>query len=197
MVQRNYVYEGDPPQVPEKCTVDYPLSCIATEEVLIYEAIQSPPPPFVLPETSDPVYFTFTLDSLFREKVINILNDPTKTIYLKLYDIRTPTQPGVAWDIFLGPGSGPSLTAPFFVGAMALFIGGVQDEQNGHVMPGEYTCAINSALQAWLQNELNVKINVTFLPAGVVVDGQQSHLPPVSEVSIGHAQLIVQTVMCS
>lgn len=195
--QLNYVYEGDPPQVEEKCTVDYSFSCISTEEILVYEAIEIPPSPFILPKTSDPVYFTFTIDSQFREKVINILNDPTKTIYLNLSDIWTATQPDVAWDIFLGPGVGPSLTASFFVGAMGLFGGGVQDEQIEHLMPGKYTCVVNSALQEWLQHELNVKINVTFQPAGVVVDGVQTHPVPVSEVSIGHAQLIVQTVICS
>jgi hypothetical protein len=195
-VQLNYVYEGDD-QVPEKCTVDYVLSCTVTEDILIYEAIETPTPPFVLPRTSDPVYFTFTVDSQFREKVINILNDPTKTVYLNLTDISTPTQPDVAWDIFLGPGAGPSLTAPFFVGAMGLFGGGVQDEQIEHFMPGGYTCAVNTALLEWLQLGLNVKMNVTFQPAGVVVDGQQTHPVPASEVTIGHAQLIVQTVICS
>ena len=80
---------------------------------------------------------------------------------------------------------------------MGLFGGGVQDEQVEHLMPGVYTCVGNSALQEWLQLGLNLKINVTFQPAGVVVDVVQTHPVPVSEVSIGHAQLIVQMVICS
>jgi len=184
--QLQYVYEGEPPQVPQYCFRHPRLEF--TKELIIQLAI----PPVEL--KAEPV--SFSLDPvLIKEKVAPLLESKTDTVLLELDEVEAPTQPGVVWAVFVGPpaaGANADANSPHLVGQLALFGSGIRDEKHHEHRPAHFAYPINRALQATLGAPNADRIDVTFVPLGLVIDGKPARPEVKAPVRIGKASLSVQ-----
>lgn len=185
--QLRYVYEGEPPQVLQYCLrlPPYPWWKFAKELI-----IRLPIPPVEL--RAEPV--SFPIDAqIIREKVAPLLDSKTNSILLELDDVEAPTAPEAVWAVFVGlpPGAATDAKSPHFVGQLALFGSGIRDEKHHAYKPAHFTYPISRALQASLRAN-NDRIEVTFVPLGLIVNGKPAKPEVKAPVRIGKASLFVE-----
>ena len=186
--QLNYTYEGEPPQVKEYCLPILRLPPIIFVRVVL---IRFPIPPVVL--TSEPVSITLDIRE-HRQRLAVIAESKKETLFLELDDVEAERQPGVAWQVYVGlPGKGvPDPESPYYVGNVALFGTGIRSEAPHEFKPARFEFAINRALQASLKASGD-RIEVTFVPQGILIDGKTSRPKADSTVRIGRVSLTVET----
>ncbi len=184
--QLNYVYEGEPPEVNEYCLRFVPPWVF--ELRLLYKL---PIPPVEL--KSEPVSFPIELREI-RQRLAQVLESKAETVFLELDNVEAETQPGVAWEVFVGmpPGAEPTPKSPYFVGSLALFGSGIRDEAHGEAKPARFLFPLNRALESALSSGQE-RLNVTFVPVGILINGKPSRPEVKSPVHIGKARLVVQT----
>jgi tyrosinase len=185
--QLHYVYEGEPPQVLQYCRRFPPFPWWKFVKELI---IRLPIPPVEL--GPEPVAFQIDV-RLVREKVAPLLESKTSSVLLELDDVEAPTAPGVVWAVFVGLPAGAAIDAksPHFVGQLALFGSGIRDEKHHAYKPAHFTYPITRALQAALRAN-GERIDVTFVPLGLIVDGKPQKPEVKAPVRIGQASLFVE-----
>jgi len=180
-------YEGEPTQVLQYCQQRPPRPWWKFEKELI---IKLPIPPIEL--KAEPVSFPIDLRDI-RDKITPLLESKTDTLLLELDDVEAETQPGVVWAVFLGLPAGADADAksPHFLGELALFGSGVRDEKHHKYKPAHFAYPINRALQASLGANAD-RVDVTFVPLGIIIDGKPSRPEVKAPVRIGKAVLSVE-----
>ncbi len=185
--QLNYTYEGEPPQVVESCGASPPWRF---SQVILYR-FPWPPDPI----DGDPYTVQVDLSSVFS-KLQKILQNPANSVYLQLSGVAADTSPGAAWEVYVGLPAGvpPSPTSPYFVGKMALFGAGVRsDTHTGHQFhPAVLKFNIEKAITLATQTGA-ATIPITFIAAGILVNGQP--VPPRvhSPVTVANGEIIIVT----
>ena len=185
--QLNYTCEGEPPQVNEYCLPILKLPPIFFEkEVLVRLPIQ----PVVL--TSEPVSFPLELKEL-RQRLASIAESKTETLFLELDDVEAERPPGVVWGVYIGlpTKAAPDPESPYYVGNVVLFGSGIRSEAHGEFKPAHFAFAISRAIRASLK-ENQERLQVTFVPQGILMDGKPSRPKVESPVRIGRASLTVE-----
>ena len=187
--QLNYVYEGEPAQVNQNC-----LRIIRVPIWAIYEVLfKIPIPPVEL--GPEPVSFPIDIAQL-KDRVTGILANKSQKLLLQLEDVEAAEQPGVVWEVYVGlpVGQEPTTENLHFVGNIALFGSGIRSEVHGHhkFMPAKFSFVINRALEESMRSNAE-KLDVTFVPHGVLIDGKPSRPEVKSKVRIGSASLVVAT----
>lgn len=183
--QLNYVYEGEPPQVNEYCLRFFPPWQFTKEEL-----VRLPIPPLEL--GPEPVSFPIELKEL-RDRLVKVAESKNDTLFLDLDDIEAQTQPGVVWQVYVGPQAGaePDPKSPSYVGVISLFGTGVRDEPHHGFRPAHFIFPLNRAIQAALKGK-EERVMVTFVPSGILIDGKRTRPEVKSKVRIGKASLVVE-----
>ena len=183
--QLDYVYEGEPPEVKEYC-----LRFIVPWQLEWQVLVRLPIPPIEL--KSEPVSFPIELKEI-QARLTQALESKTETVFLELDDVEAETQPGVAWEVFLGLPAGvePTAKSPYLVGSLSLFGFGIRSEAHGEFKPGRFLYPLNRALEAALKVNRERSV-VTFVPVGILINGRPSHPEVKSPVRIGKANLTIQ-----
>jgi len=186
--QLKYVYEGEPPQVNQNCLRILVPPIFWIKELLF----KIPGPPVEL--GPDPVSFPIDIAKI-RERITRVLANKSQRLMLQLDDIETETQPGVVWEVYVGlpAGQAPNAEGPHYVGNIALFGSGIRSEVHGRrhkFMPASFSFVINGAIEESIRGNAE-KIEITFVPHGVLIDGKPSGPEVKSKVKIGSASLVV------
>ena len=184
--QLNYTYEGEPPQVLTYCKRKPPWYWEFRKELLI----RLPIPPLEL--KAELVSFPIDLREI-RSKVAPVVASKTDTLFLELDDVEAPTQPGVVWAVYVGlpAGAEANVKSPHYVGSVSLFGSGVRDEKHHEYVPAHFEFPLNRAVQAAVEAG-SEKVDVTFVPLGILIDDKPSRPEPKSAVRIGKASLSIQ-----
>jgi hypothetical protein len=184
-LQLNYVYECEPPQVNEYCFRRFPI-WVYVQEVLL----QLPIPPIEL--NSETNSFPIELKEI-RGRLSSFAENSKETLLLELDNVEAETQPGIIWEVYFGlpPGTAPDAKGPFFVGTISLFGSGIRSEAHHEFKPARFLFPLSRALRAVLKTNVE-RIQVTFVPTGVLIDGKPSHPRALSTVRIGKANLLVE-----
>lgn len=186
--QLNYTYEGEPAQVNLYCLPVIKLPPVFFEKVVL---VRLPIPPVVL--TSDPVSFPIDVKEL-RQRLVAISESKTETLFLDLEDVEAERPPGVVWEVYVGlpANASPDPESPYYVGNVALFGSGIRSEAHHEFKPAHFAFAIDRAMLAAL-NSNEERVQVTFVPHGILIDGKPSRPKLDSTARIGRASLIVET----
>ncbi|HME81712.1 MAG TPA: tyrosinase family protein [Candidatus Eremiobacteraceae bacterium] len=188
--QLKYRYQGGPTLAVEMCPN---LVARMLPHFAVFPLSISIPP-----LGAQPVRVPLQIPADARQKLMNIAADPSKTVYLHLEDVTAPTQPGAVWAAFVGPPSAPSAAVlsgaqpadaqdPYFVGAVSLFVNGVQDEMD---MRAQVALPLNKAL---LASRNASTLEITFVTQGVMLNGVQVRPQVRASVNIGKATILVET----
>jgi tyrosinase len=188
--QLKYVYEGVPTVLPEGCP-----SLIAH--------VRGPAPilqlPIHIPQlVAGPVRVPLGIPPQELQRLVSLAGNTANSLYLQLSEITAPTQPGLVWATFVGPPSTPSGAVlagselanpqdPSYVGTVALFAVGVQDEMGGSA---QFAFPLNRALLAARNAQ---SLEMTFVPQGVLLNGSIVRPQLKAKVSIGKATIIMET----
>jgi len=184
--QLKYVYEGEPPQVLTYCLRRPPWFWEFRKELLI----RLPIPPLEL--KAEPVSFSIALREI-RNTIAPVVESKTDTLFLELDDVEAQTQPGVVWAVYVGlpAGAEANVKSPHYVGSVSLFGAGVRDEKHHEYKPAHFEFPLNMAMQSVLKANPE-KVEVTFVPLGILIDDKPSRPEPRSPVRIGKASLSIQ-----
>ncbi len=187
--QLNYVYEAGPSPPLETCPSRF-ICCIP-----IYEYIEFVGPP-IPPIGAQPVHIPLPLTTEQRQTLTNRAPSSTENIYLQLQNVQASSAPNVVWQVYVGPATTPAAAMtpnapagknPHYVGNVVLFGLGVKGGMP--TMPATLSFKINRALLA-----SQGPLTITFVPAGILINGQPSH-PQVREtVQIGKLRVVVETI---
>jgi tyrosinase len=185
--QLNYAYEGEPPQVNQYCRRRPPYPWWLFERELL---IQLPIPPIEL--KAEPVGFAIELQEI-QAKLAPLLESKTDTLLLELDGVEAEKQPGVVWAVFVGlpAGTAPDASSPHYVGSLSLFGEGVRSERHHKYRPARFIYPLNRAVQASLKANAR-RLEVSFVPLGLVVDGKPARPEVLSPVTIGKASLFIE-----
>jgi len=185
--QLDYVYEGEPPQVLEFCKRRRPEPWWEFEQVVLF---QLPGPPVEL--KGQPVSVPIDLKEI-RGKLATVLESKADTLLLDLDGVEAERQPGVGWAVYVGlPGEGEAdVNSPSYVGSLSLFGSGVRNEEHHEFKPAHFVYPLNRALQAAVKTNAE-RVQVTFVPLGIVVDGKATRPEVKSPVHIGKISLVVE-----
>jgi tyrosinase len=185
--QLHYVYEGEPPQVPEFCKRRHPGPSWEFERVVL---LQLPGTPVEL--KSEPVAFPIELKEI-REKIKTVLESKADTLLLELDEVEAEQQPGVGWAVFLGLPAGVEgeVNSPYYVGSLSLFGAGVHSEKQHEFKPAHFVYPLNRAVEAALKANQE-RVVLTFVPLGIVVDGKPTRPEVKSPVRIGKMSLVIE-----
>jgi hypothetical protein len=74
---------------------------------------------------------------------------------------------------------------------VSLFGAGVRDEKHHQYAPAHFEFPLNRALQSALEGS-SEKVDVSFVPLGILIDDKPSRPEPKSAVRIGKASLSIQ-----
>ena len=126
-------------------------------------------------------------------RLAEVARAPGQTAVLQVKGVEANTDPGAAWEVYVGPaGLRPEPGSPFFVGVLGLFGGGIRTRKD-HYHPGEFAFPINRAIR----NAGDASnLQVTFVPvSGVEVDGRA--LPPQvrADVTVAEISIVVDVAM--
>jgi hypothetical protein len=185
--QLDYVYEGEPPQVLEFCKRRRPQPIWEFEQVVLF---QVPGPPVEL--KGETVSVPVELKEI-RGKIIAVLESKADTLLLDLDGVEAEQQPGVAWAVYVGaPGTiEEDVKSPAYVGTLSLFGSGVRSEKHHEFKPAHFEYPLNQAIPAALKANAE-RMQVTFVPLGIVVDGKPTRPEVKSSVHIGKISLVVE-----
>lgn len=183
--QLNYVYEGEPPQVLNFCRIrpPFPWWKFAREVLFVV-----PGPPVEL--KGEAVSFPIEMKE-FNRRLTEVLESKADTLLLELDDVETERQPGVTWAVYVGaPGnkeSGPESAA--YVGTLSFFGAGVRSETHHEFKPAHFAYPLNRAFTALKGNA--ERVQVTFVPLGIIVDGKEMRPEVKSPVRIGKVSVAI------
>lgn len=184
--QLNYTYEGEPAQVKEYCRR------IIFEPWIfqVVELIRWPGPPVEL--GPDRISIPIDLKNI-RQRLMSVAESKTQTLQLQLTDVVAEKQPGVVWEVYVGlpPNVEPDPEGPYYVGAISLFAAGVRSEAHREFKPAEFSFSLERAIPAALKSNQD-KLQVTFVPSGVLIDGKRSQPRVASKVRIGRVTIAVE-----
>jgi Common central domain of tyrosinase len=184
--QLNYVYEGEPPQVLEYCRRRPPFPWWEFEQMVLF---QVPGPPVEL--KGETVFVPIDLAELMV-KVRSVMETKTDILLLDLDGVEAERQPGAAWAVYAGlPGEGePDVNNPSYVGTLALFGSGVRSEKHHEFKPAHFVYPLNRALHKALMAG-SKRLQITFVPLGIVVDGKATRPEVKSPVRVGKISVVL------
>jgi len=184
--QLNYVYEGEPPQVLEFCKRRPPFPWWQFEQVVLF---QVPGPPVELKD--EKVSVPIDLKEI-AGKVATVLESKADTLLLDLDGVETERQPGVAWAVYVGlPGEAEAgVNSPSYVGTLSLFGSGIRSEKHHEFKPAHFVYPLNRAVKAALKANAE-RMQVAFVPLGIVVDGKPTRPEVKSPVRIAKMSLVI------
>jgi len=184
--QLHYVYEGEPPQVLEYCRRRPPFPWWQFEKVVLF---QVPGPPVEL--KGETVSVPIELKEL-SGKLRAVIESKADTLLLDLNGVEAEQQPGVAWAVYVGlPGEAEGdVNSPSYVGTLSLFGSGIRSEKHHEFQPAHFVYPLNRAVQAALKANAE-RMQVTFVPLGIVVDGKPTRPEVKSAVRIGKISLVI------
>ena len=183
--QLNYVYECEPPQVKQYCRRIFPPWPWEREVIL-----RLPPPPELGPE---PVTFPIELKEL-RSRLAATAESTSETVLLELDDVESEKSPEAVWAVYVGPEpvrEQADEKSPYFVGSLSLFGAGIRSEKHREFKPAHLLFRLNRALQSALKGNAE-RVEVSFVPIGIVIEGKPSRAEVKSRVRIGKANLVLE-----
>ena len=184
--QLHYVYEGEPPQVNDYCLPILKIPPFVFEKEVV---LRLPIPPITLGQ--EPVSVPIELKET-RQRLITLLENKTTRVFLELEGVEAERQPGVAWQVFLGPDKTPaSEESPYYVGAMALFSQGIHGGSHEKFQPAHFAFAINRILTVGFKENVE-NWRISFVPRGILVDGKPSQPKVESSVKIATVLLTAE-----
>ena len=182
--QLSYAYEGEPPQVNQYCPLRWnvALADVAVLSQSRASLILGPAPARV------PLIPREGLRSVRR--LTEIARSGRQNLALRLGSIEADTQPGITWEVHVGPrGFAPDSRS--FVGLLALFAAGLRDRGQAF-QPAELVLPIGKALRALDPAGLEVAfVPVSGFERGLAAEAVQ----PRSPVRIGEVAIIVDQPM--
>ncbi|HEY6237090.1 MAG TPA: tyrosinase family protein [Candidatus Elarobacter sp.] len=183
--QLHYTYQGEPPQVNDYCKN---LTLCCGPNVVLWRRV-FPPEPVIL--TGDVTVTHLQLKEV-QPKLMAIAASNNQAAILRLDGVVAETQPGIYWEVYVGSPSGrPDSTSPSYIGNVALFGSGIQDEAHGTFMPAHFVFPLNGVLRA--AGQANVAdLVMTFVPRSTEGQGQPLQTKPRSPVRIGRASILVE-----
>jgi hypothetical protein len=186
-LQLNYVYEGEPPQVLEYCRRRPPFPWWEFEQVVLF---QVPGPPVEL--KGETVFVSIDMTELMA-KVRSAMETKTDILLLDLDGVEAEQQPGTAWAVYAGPRreGQPNINDPSYVGTLAVFGSGVRSEKHHEFKPAHFVYPLNRALQTALMLG-EKRLQIAFVPLGIVVDGKPSRPEVKSPVQIGKIRVVIE-----
>lgn len=121
---------------------------------------------------------------------MRVIRSPQQTLLLRLGGIEAPTQPGISWEVHVGPGgfapSGRSL-----VGIFALFGAGLRDRRQ-HFHPAEFVFPIEKAIG----DTAAERLEIILIPVTGRDEPNQARVPePRAPLTIGEVALVVDRPM--
>lgn len=177
--QLNYTYEGEPPQVNEYCVT---ILKLPPWWLQIIQLVHFPLPPIEV--NSEPVTVPLNFGDQLQV-VEKTANTPGKKLFLVISGIEAATQPGVTYQVYLGPPAnmmrGPK--SPYYVGTFSLFGLGVRDEAHHEFTPASFRFPVNRALAAALRTKQKPVLMI--VPSGILVHGEPSRAKARTTLHIG------------
>lgn len=184
--QLDYVYEGEPPQVEDFCAREH-----ARAEVIQFRTESFVQFAQTAELTSEPTSVSLEFGDA-RTRLSRLLEEGQASLLLDLDQVEADTQPGIVWEVYVGPESAAGASnSPYFVGSLALFGTGVRDEAHHGFEAAHFVFPLNQAIEAWLRTE-GQKLAATFVPVGILVDGKPSPAVANAKVHIGKISLTVE-----
>ena len=186
--QLHYVYEGEAAQVNEYCLPVIKFPPVTFEKEVI---LRLPIPPITL--TSDTMSIPIDFSPI-KQRLGSLAESKTQTIFLELNGVEAERQPGVAWQVYLGPTSSatPSEETPYYIGALALFGRGIHAESHDKFEPAQFAFPISRALLAGFK-ENQESWTITFVPSSILIEGRPSRPKVESPVKVGSIAITVET----
>jgi hypothetical protein len=184
--QLNYEYEGEPPQVNQYCLR---ILRIPPWLLQIIELIHFPLPPIEI--GSEPIVSVVDLKEQIQ-RIQSFAADPENKFFLQLDGIEAATQPGLSYQVFLGPQEvrDAEQKNPFYAGTFSLFGSGVRDEAHHGFTPAHFRFPLNREIVAELNR--NPKLMLSIVPGGgVLVDGRPTQPKANSPVRIGSVSVAI------
>jgi tyrosinase len=187
--QLSYTYEGEPPQVEQYCPRTW------RPEILDIVAIWRIPRPFTLSKrrVSVPLIGKGANARGLDARLTKVARDPGQTLVLRVKGVEAETEPGAAWQVYVGPEQlEPDPESPWFVGMLALFGAGLKTRQD-HYHPAEFAYPIDRAISAAGGAD---KLQVHFVPvSGVEVKGRPQPAEVRADVKVAEMDLVVDVTM--
>lgn len=185
--QLHYTYEGEPPQVNQYC-----LEVVGGPYVLFERAIllRLPVPPVVL--ASESVSIPFDIGDL-RPRLAAIKDSKTERLFLELDEVEAERPPGVVWEVYIGlpTNLAPDSKNAHHVGNVALFGAGIRNEAHHGFQPARLAFPLDPTVIDWFTKQ-SERVVITFVPAGILVNGKPSRPKAQSQVRIGSVSLSVE-----
>jgi hypothetical protein len=184
--QLDYVYESEPPQVLQFCKRRPSWPFWQFEQVVI---LQLPGPPVEL--HAEAVSVAIELKEV-RAKMAAVLASKADVLLLELEDVEAEEQPGVAWAVYAGPPgkAEEDVNSPSYVGTLSLFGIGIRGEKHHEFKPAHFVYPLNRAINAALKTN-EERLQITFVPLGIVVDRKPTTPEVKSPVRIGKMRLVI------
>ena len=183
-LQLNYTYEEEPPQVVRYCAIRFSDRW----KFVKLKVWPFPIPPVTLKRSPRPQLQRLDIRPI-RARLERITRNPDQTLLLQLDGVVAARQPAVRWRVFLAPpGARLEAPGPFFVGNLTLFGHGIRGQR--HFMPASFTFVADGAVARTLAQGSSLQL--TFAPAGILVDGKPTTPRPAAEVRIQRVSFLVE-----
>ena len=180
--QLSYAYEGEPTQLAQYC----PL--IFRPEILDLVVLWRLPRPFQL--RRGPVRVPLPPPPpQVRERVIQAVRSREQTLALRIGGVEAATQPGVSWEVHLGP-RGFRTSERSLIGMFALFSAGLRDRRQ-HYHPAEFLFAIDKAIEGIDPSRLEVVL----VPVSGLDDRADGQAAPRVPVTVGELAIVADRPM--
>ena len=181
--QLSYAYEGEPPQVNQYCgrfiaeILDVTILALLRRQ-LVLERLPVRIP--LLPREARDA----------GRRLAEISRTPERNVALRLGNVEADRQPGVSWEVHVGP-AGFTPNERSLVGIFALFGAGLRDRRQ-HYHPAEFVFPIGAAIRGLDP----ARLEVAFVPvSGLQRRGGLEAVQPRSPVRIGEVALILDAPM--
>jgi hypothetical protein len=142
---------------------------------------------------SDPVSIQIDVRRA-RQRLISAADSPAQTVLIQFEDISADKNPGASWEVYVGLPLNAQADphGPHFVGAISLFAAGVRSEAHGQFQPTAVAFSLDKAIPAAFRNNAS-KLEVRFVPSGILINGKPSQPNVTSKVRIGRISLAIET----
>ena len=184
--QLSYSYQGEPPQVNEYCQ-NLIFCCLPN--VAIWRRVW-PPEPVIL--TGNVVEAPFQIKDV-QPKLMTLAASKTQTPLLQLDGVVADSQPGIYWEVYVGPrGATADATSASYVGNVVLFGSGIRSDAHAGAAfkPARFVFPLTRALRA-AQQTAGAELVISFVPRGAGGD-EALQAKPRSPVRIGSASIVVE-----
>ena len=180
--QLSYSYEGEPAQVNQYC----PRRFIRISDFVAVELLRRP---IVLTRAPQRVPLV-PRDRSAATRLRELARTPDANVALRIRNIEADTQPGISWEVHVGPrGFAPNPRS--LVGIFALFGAGLRDRRE-HFHPAEFVFPVGAAARGIDP----ARLEVVFVPVSGLERGQAADAVELrTQVTIGEVALIVDRPM--